>query len=165
MSNLTSVAYSALFCLQVYTVNAKNKSCPISLMFYFILHETLAKLLAHFRVTVETHLGLPPETIQKAFITVPAYFTEKQLRSTKEAAECAGLDVHNILSESTAADIAYTWEKRESSHKKVLVNELSEGTFDVTISQLQANNVNVIVVDGNTDLGGKMSIKCGCNIS
>ncbi|GKF03751.1 probable mediator of RNA polymerase II transcription subunit 37c, partial [Tanacetum coccineum] len=80
----------------------------------------------------ETYLG---STVEKAVITVPAYFNDSQRQSTKDAATVAGLEVIRMINEPTAAAIAYTLDKRASIDGKmnVLVFDLGGGTFDVSI--------------------------------
>lgn len=118
-------------------------------------HEVSARLLTRFRLMADDHLQLPRGTIEKAVITVPAYFTEPQRRATHEAAVCAGLNVLNILSEPTAAAIAYSWERRESGARRALIYDLGGGTFDVAVAEVDTNYVNILCVDGDTHLGGQ----------
>lgn len=120
-------------------------------------HEVSARLLAKFRVMAAEHLGLPQGKIRKAVITVPAYFTEPQRRATNEAAQCAGLEVLKIISEPTAAAIAYSWERSDenSAERNALIYDFGGGTFDVSIAKVSGKNVDVLGVNGDTHLGGR----------
>ena len=90
--------------------------------------------------------------VEKAVITVPAYFKEAQRRATQEAGELAGLEVVRILNEPTAA--AMTYEPHPQRLEKVLVYDLGGGTFDVSIVQLEQGVVEVLASHGDTHLGG-----------
>ena len=94
------------------------------------------------------------EPITHAVITVPAYFTEAQRQATVEAAQMAGLNVLRIINEPTAAALSYGISRR--GHKrKILVYDLGGGTFDVTILQIEQDEMNVLSVGGDHHLGGK----------
>lgn len=119
-------------------------------------HEVSARLLAQFRVMAEEYLELPLGSITKAVITVPAYFTEPQRRATCVAAQIAGLDVLNILSEPTAAAIAYSWERQDKDRKRrALIYDFGGGTFDVSVATVSGDMVEIHAVDGDTHLGGQ----------
>lgn len=118
-------------------------------------HEISARLLAHCRTMAEQYLNVPEGTVRKAVITVPAYFTEPQRRATNEAAMCAGIKVLNILSEPTAAAIAYSWQRTQNDVRKALIYDLGGGTFDIAIAEVSGNNVKILGVDGDTHLGGQ----------
>ncbi len=90
--------------------------------------------------------------IQKAVITVPAYFSDAQRQATKDAGEIAGLEVVRIVNEPTAAALAYGID--EADDKFVLVYDLGGGTFDVSVVELNSGIVEVRASHGNTHLGG-----------
>src|SRR5262249_3483000 len=90
--------------------------------------------------------------IQKAVITVPAYFNDAQRQATREAGELAGLEVVRILNEPTAASLTYDPSQREL--KRMLVFDLGGGTFDVSIVQAQEGVAEVLASHGDTQLGG-----------
>ncbi len=91
-------------------------------------------------------------TVNKAVITVPAYFNDAQRQATREAGELAGLEVVRIINEPTAASLAY--DPREAELSRVLVYDLGGGTFDVSVVQAQAGVVEVLASHGDTQLGG-----------
>ncbi|NJK62994.1 MAG: Hsp70 family protein [Synechococcaceae cyanobacterium SM2_3_1] len=92
------------------------------------------------------------QEVQQAVITVPAYFTDAQRQATKEAGEIAGLEVLQILSEPTAAALAYDIRSEET--ERVLVYDLGGGTFDVSIVELTGEVTEVLASHGNNRLGG-----------
>ena len=94
----------------------------------FTPQEISAKILAYMKKYAEAHLG---QAVQKAVITVPAYFNDAQRQATKDAGQIAGLDVVRIINEPTAAALAYGLENDKS--EKILVFDLGGGTFDVSI--------------------------------
>lgn len=112
--------------------------------------EVSADILRTLREIAEFRLGLP---VQKAVITVPAYFNEGQRAATKRAGELAGLEVVRLLSEPTAAALAYGLNKLEEA-KKVAVYDLGGGTFDVSILEMQDGQFEVLATAGDTRLGG-----------
>ncbi len=94
------------------------------------------------------------ETVEEAVISVPAYFDDKRRKATKRAGELAGLKVERIISEPTAAAIAYgLYEKQKNT--KFLVFDLGGGTFDVSILELFENILEVRAVAGDNYLGGE----------
>jgi len=99
----------------------------------------------------EAYLG---EKIDKAVISAPAYFNNNQRNATKEAGQMAGLEVLRIVSEPTAASLAYGLDKT-GENLKIAVLDLGAGTFDVTILQLNNGVFKVISTSGDTNLGGK----------
>ena len=111
--------------------------------------EISAIILRQLKAVAEAHLG---ETIHKAVITVPAYFSDAQRQATREAGEIAGLEVMRIINEPTAAALSY--EANHQDHKKVLVYDLGGGTFDVSVVGIQDNVVEVLASHGNNHLGG-----------
>jgi len=92
------------------------------------------------------------EKVEKAVITVPAYFNDNQRQATIEAAACAGLEVMRIINEPTAASLAYGLYKQDVHY--VLIWDLGGGTFDVSILELGSGVFEVKAVGGNTHLGG-----------
>src|SRR5262249_39189252 len=94
-------------------------------------------------------LGKP---VDKAVITVPAYFNDAQRQATKEAGELAGLEVARILNEPTAASLTYDPNQRDLT--RMVVYDLGGGTFDVSIVQSQEGVIEVLASHGDTQLGG-----------
>ena len=111
--------------------------------------EVSAKILAYMKKYAEDNLGTK---IEKAVITVPAYFNDAQRQATKDAGVIAGLDVVRIISEPTAAALAYGMENK--SNEKVLVYDLGGGTFDVSILDIGDGTFEVISTSGDSNLGG-----------
>ena len=91
--------------------------------------------------------------VEKAVITVPAYFNDNQRQATKDAGEIAGLEVVRIINEPTAAALAYGLDKTEKE-QKILVFDLGGGTLDVTIMEFGQGVFEVISTNGDTQLGG-----------
>ncbi|GJU72438.1 heat shock cognate 70 kDa protein 2 [Tanacetum coccineum] len=121
----------------------------------FTAEEISSMVLAKMKGVAEIFLGV---TIEKAVITVPAYFNDSQRQSTKDAAIVAGLEVMRMINEPTAAAIAYALDKRSSIHGKmnVLVFDLGGGTFDVSILTVDESGViEVKATCGDTHLGGQ----------
>jgi molecular chaperone DnaK (HSP70) len=92
------------------------------------------------------------QTVHRAVITVPAYFTDAQRQATREAGQIAGLEVVRIINEPTAAALAY--EGMQSSQENILVYDLGGGTFDVSIVSIEAGIVEVLASTGDNYLGG-----------
>ena len=90
--------------------------------------------------------------VQKAVITVPAYFTDAQRQATREAGEIAGLEVVRIINEPTAAALSY--ESRSEGSRTILVYDLGGGTFDVSVVAIEEGVVEVLASTGDTHLGG-----------
>jgi len=111
--------------------------------------EISAFILRKLRDEAETHLGQP---IQKAVITVPAYFNEEQRLATKNAAELAGIECVRLLNEPTAAALAYDPKIKEVQN--ILVYDLGGGTFDVSLVKSSEGLVEVKASHGDTALGG-----------
>ena len=108
-------------------------------------------ILAKLKHDAELRLGQP---VERAVITVPAYFTDVQRRATLEAGRRAGLDVLALLNEPTAAAFAYGLDgKRDRG--RVLVFDLGGGTFDVTLCDIREHSIDVIATRGDHQLGGK----------
>ncbi len=109
-----------------------------------------AMILEKMKATAEAYLG---ETVEKAVVTVPAYFNDSQRQATKDAGRIAGLEVLRIINEPTAAALAYGLGK--GSHEKVAVFDLGGGTFDISILELQEGVFEVRATNGDTYLGGE----------
>lgn len=111
--------------------------------------EISAMILQKLKADAEDYLG---EAVTDAVITVPAYFTDAQRQATKDAGKIAGLTVHRIVNEPTAAALAYGVDKEET--KKVMVYDLGGGTFDVSILSISEGIIEVQATAGNNRLGG-----------
>ena len=115
----------------------------------FTPQEISAKILAYMKKYAEAHLG---HKVEKAVITVPAYFNDAQRQATKDAGQIAGLDVVRIINEPTAAALAYGLENDKS--EKILVFDLGGGTFDVSILDIGDGTFEVVSTAGDNHLGG-----------
>ncbi|HEY2707748.1 MAG TPA: molecular chaperone DnaK [Caulobacteraceae bacterium] len=109
-----------------------------------------AFILQKLKQDAEAHLG---EKVEKAVITVPAYFNDAQRQATKDAGKIAGLEVLRIINEPTAAALAYGLDKSEG--KKIAVYDLGGGTFDVSILEIGDGVFEVKATNGDTFLGGE----------
>ncbi len=112
--------------------------------------EISAMVLQKVKADAEKYLGT---TVDRAVITVPAYFNDAQRQATKDAGEIAGLKVERIINEPTAAALAYGLNKSEGE-KKIAVYDLGGGTFDVSILELADGVFQVLATNGDTQLGG-----------
>ena len=112
--------------------------------------EVSAEIIKHLKAVAEGAMG---EVFEKAVITVPAYFNDSQRAATRRAGELAGLEVVRILSEPTAAALAYGLDKLEE-RSKVAVYDFGGGTFDVSVLDLNDGVFQVLATDGDTSLGG-----------
>lgn len=116
----------------------------------YSIPEISAKILREVKIAAEDYLG---ETVEKAVITVPAYFNDGQRQATKDAGIIAGLDVVQILNEPTSAALAYGFGKRMD--RTLAVYDLGGGTFDISIMEISSSGVfKVIATAGDTFLGG-----------
>lgn len=112
--------------------------------------EISAHILRKIKQDAETFLG---EKVEKAVITVPAYFNDNQRQATKDAGTIAGLDVVRIINEPTAAALAYGLDKENDL--KIMVFDLGGGTLDVTIMEMGEGVFEVKATSGDTQLGGR----------
>ena len=111
--------------------------------------EISAKVLMKLKDAAESYLG---HRVNKAVITVPAYFNDAQRQATKDAGQISGLEVSRIINEPTAAALAYGLEKKDD--EKIVVFDLGGGTFDVSILEVEEGSVEVLSTNGDTHLGG-----------
>jgi molecular chaperone DnaK len=108
-----------------------------------------AMILQKIKRDAEEYLG---DDIEKAVITVPAYFSDRQRQATKDAGEIAGFEVERIINEPTAASMAYGLD--DESDQTVLVYDLGGGTFDVSLLDLGGGVYEVVATNGDNELGG-----------
>jgi molecular chaperone DnaK len=111
--------------------------------------EVSAKILVKLKEAAEAYLG---HKVNKAVITVPAYFNDAQRQATKDAGQIAGLEVARIINEPTAASLAYGLDKK--GQEQICVFDLGGGTFDVSILEVAEGVFRVISTNGDTHLGG-----------
>ncbi|MBL9183516.1 MAG: Hsp70 family protein [Verrucomicrobiaceae bacterium] len=112
--------------------------------------EVSAEILRHLKSVAGRALEQP---VSRAVITVPAFFNDAQRAATKKAGELAGLTVERILSEPTAAALAYGLDKLDE-HQKVAVYDLGGGTFDISVLEMRDGVFQVLATAGDTQLGG-----------
>ncbi|MBP1986719.1 molecular chaperone DnaK [Halolamina salifodinae] len=124
-----------------YTVEAEGEE--------YTPEQISAMILQKLKRDAEEYLG---DDVEKAVITVPAYFNDKQRQATKDAGEIAGFEVDRIVNEPTAASMAYGLD--DDSNQTVLVYDLGGGTFDVSILDLGGGVYEVVATNGDNDLGG-----------
>jgi molecular chaperone DnaK len=108
-----------------------------------------AMILQKIKHDAEEYLG---DDVERAVITVPAYFNDRQRQATKDAGEIAGFEVERIVNEPTAASMAYGLD--DESNQTVLVYDLGGGTFDVSVLDLGGGVYEVVATNGDNDLGG-----------
>jgi len=129
---------------------AKNDGVEIKLgERWYTPPEISAMILQKLKADAEAYLG---ETVDKAVITVPAYFDDSQRNATKDAGRIAGLEVLRIINEPTASALAYGLEKR--GDEQIAVYDLGGGTYDISILDLSEGVFQVLATNGDTHLGG-----------
>ncbi|PSP62467.1 molecular chaperone DnaK [Halobacteriales archaeon QH_8_64_26] len=111
--------------------------------------EISAMVLGKIKRDAEEYLG---DEVERAVITVPAYFSDRQRQATKDAGEIAGFEVERIINEPTAASMAYGLD--DDSDQTVMVFDLGGGTFDVSVLDLGGGVYEVVATNGDNDLGG-----------
>ena len=118
---------------------------------YYTPIELSAEILKELKYRVEKHLKA---TVNKAVITVPAYFNDAQRQATRDAGKLAGLEVLRIVNEPTAASLAYGIGLSKDEEQTIVVYDLGGGTFDISILQIQNGIFEVLATHGDTQLGG-----------
>ncbi|RHZ76472.1 hypothetical protein Glove_197g59 [Diversispora epigaea] len=118
----------------------------------FTAQEISSMVLVRMKEIAEGKLG---KKVEKAVVTVPAYFNDSQRLATKDAGKIAGLDVLRIINEPTAAAIAYGLDSKETKEKNVLIFDLGGGTFDVSLLNISGGVFAVKATAGDTHLGGE----------
>jgi len=131
-------------------VKGENDSARIEILGkIYSPQEMSAMVLQKLKAAAEDHLGGP---VEKAVITVPAYFNDAQRQATKDAGQIAGLEVLRLVNEPTAAALAYGLDKK--SDETIAVFDFGGGTFDISILEVGAGVVEVKSTNGDTHLGG-----------
>ncbi|KAK0482600.1 heat shock protein 70 [Armillaria novae-zelandiae] len=139
-----------------FKVQEKNGKPTISVQYEgetrdFYPEEISAMVLSRMKEIAESYLG---EKVSHAVVTVPAYFNDAQRQATKDAGTIAGLDVLRVMSEPTAAALAYGLNKK-GAESKIIVYDLGGGTFDVSLLSIEDGIFEVLATAGDTHLGGE----------
>jgi len=113
--------------------------------------EVSAMILQKLKTDAEAYLG---EKVDKAVVTVPAYFDNAQRDATKDAGRIAGLDVQRIINEPTASALAYGLDKKADQDEEIAVYDLGGGTYDISILSISEGVFQVLATNGDTHLGG-----------
>ncbi|MCC6523933.1 MAG: Hsp70 family protein [Polyangiaceae bacterium] len=116
----------------------------------FSLPELSALILQQLKLAAETHLGVP---VDRAVVTVPAYFNDHQRQATRDAGAIAGLDVLRIINEPTAAALAFGFGRRVD--KCIAIYDLGGGTFDISVVRVRGADCEVLATGGDSFLGGE----------
>ncbi len=131
-------------------IQAENGDARVDIKgHHFSPPEISAMILKKLKQAAEDYLG---EKVEKAVITVPAYFNDSQRQATKDAGEIAGLEVMRLVNEPTAAALAYGLDKKKD--EKIAVFDFGGGTFDISILEVGEGVVEVKSTNGDTHLGG-----------
>jgi molecular chaperone DnaK len=117
--------------------------------------EVSAMILQYIKASAEDYLGEP---VTDAIVTVPAYFDDSQRQATKDAGRIAGLEIHRIINEPTAAALAYGLGKKE--RERIAIYDLGGGTFDISILELNNGVFEVVATCGDSFLGGEDFDRC-----
>jgi molecular chaperone HscA len=118
---------------------------------YYTTIELSSFILKALKSRAEHILKTP---VQKAVVTVPAYFNDAQRQATRDAGKLAGLDVLRIINEPTAASLAYGIGLSKEEEKTIAVYDLGGGTFDISVLRISAGIFEVLATNGDTNLGG-----------
>merc|ERR1711957_99133 len=118
----------------------------------FKAEEISSMVLTKMKEIAEAYLG---KEVQNAVVTVPAYFNDSQRQATKDAGSISGLNVLRIISEPTAAAIAYGLDKQAEQERNILIFDLGGGTFDVSLLAIEEGIFEVKATNGHTHLGGE----------
>jgi len=118
----------------------------------FQAEQISSMVLSKMKEVAESYIG---KKVNKAVITVPAYFNDAQRQATKDAGTISGLNVLRIINEPTAAAIAYGLDKKTSTEKNILIFDLGGGTFDVSLLAIEDGVFEVKATNGHTHLGGE----------
>ncbi len=124
---------------------------------FYTPRELSAEILKKLKKVAEENLGT---SIDKAVITVPAYFNDAQRQATRDAGRIAGLDVLRIINEPTAASLAYDIGTSRDDNETIVVYDLGGGTFDISILRIEDGVFEVLATKGDTYLGGDDFDKC-----
>ncbi|KAH0573591.1 Heat shock protein 70 [Spironucleus salmonicida] len=133
--------------VEVREIDPKTKKAEIK---QYSPEQISAFILIKMKQIAEEYLG---ETVTKAIVTVPAYFSDAQRSATKDAGRIAGLEIIRIINEPTAASLAFGVDKK--GERTILTYDLGGGTFDVSILQIENGVFEVLATNGDTHLGGE----------